>query len=189
LERKGSFFILLIIIAILTLIIAVLATFIIVVGVNGPQKAVSEERETSKSDDSEDDETSSPTPTVIDENLLSTVKLFSERTLFNLKTDEGKTAALMADVTIKYINKMSGIKDVTAKISANEDNLKEIVSNYFNSLTFDDVTQLETKLQAKEDLKAEMNRYLISTIENEGDRKKVKEIVYEVVFSGWNYQR
>ena len=179
-EKKGSFFILLVIIAVLTLIVAVLAAFIILVGINPPQAAAitNDQAIGSRSE-----------VTVIDEKLISTRKLFSEKQFFNLKSSDGKMAICMVNVTIKYINKLDGIKDVEAKMQVNEDNLKEIVSSYFKGLTYDQIEKLETKLQAKEDLKNEMNVFLLSTIEKESDRRKVGEIVYEIIFSEWNYQK
>ena len=170
---------LLVIIAILTLIIAVLAAFIILVGINPPQSAVA----------NGSPPVSGPQATVIDEKLLTPLKLFSDKQYFNLRTDDNRLSVVIVDVTIKYINKMDGIKDVAAKISLHEDNLKEIVCNYFQSMTYDEIKNLDTKLQAKEDLKDEMNSFLIATIEKDTDRRKVVEIVYEVVFSGWNYQQ
>ena len=177
-EKKGNFFILLIIIALLTLIIAVLAAFIILVGVNQPTIAGDGSLAMN-----------APAPAPVSETLLSTLKLFPERQILNLRSAGGRSGAGTVDVSIKYINKVDGIKDVAAKIGLHEDNLREIVSNYFLTKTFEQVSTLEARLQAKEDLKDEMNMFLISTIDNEKDLQKVNEVVYEVVFAGWTFQQ
>ena len=177
-EKKGNFFILLIIIALLTLIIAVLAAFIILVGVNQQTAATSAGTGGSLQP-----------PAPVSESLLSTVKLFPERQILNLKSTDGRIAAGYVDISLKYINKVDGIKDVAAKIELNEDNLREIVGNYFLRMTYEEASTPEARVRAKEDLKDEMNVFLISTIDNEKDMRKVYEIVYEVVFAGWTFQR
>ena len=181
-EKKSSFFIFLIIIAVLTLIVAALTAFIVLIMPNR-MSAV-------------DAQASGAAPQAVvtavtppDEKYISTMKLFSDRQFFNLKNeDPNKISVCIVDVSIKYHNKVDGIKDVPAKMDLNMDNLKEIVSTYFQNVTLDQIKEIETKARAKEDLKAELNQFLISTVDKEKDRRKVTEVVYEVVFSGWNYQ-
>ena len=180
-EKKSNFFILLIIIAVLTMIIAVLAAFIIIVGINKPAVA----------DVSTPGVTNAYVPGALppDEQYISTMKLFSDKQFFNLKSDDpNKIAVCIVDVSVKYYNKLEGIKDVPAKMTLNQDNLKEIISTYFQNITLEQIKEIETKIKAKEELKIELNQFLISTIDKEKDRRNVGEIVYEVVFSGWNYQ-
>ena len=181
LEKKSSFFIFLIIIAVLTLVVAALTAFIVLVMPN--QKVAAEA--------SAGGQAQVVVPSVMppDERYISTMKLFSDRQFFNLKNDDpNKISVCIVDVSIKYHNKLDGIKDVQAKMDLNMDNLKEIVSTYFQNISLDQIKQIETKAKAKEELKAEINQFLISTVDKEKDRRKVTEVVYEVVFSGWNYQ-
>jgi len=178
LEKKSNFFVLLVIIAVLTLIIAVLSAFIIIVGINPPGVSAAESNSSSSN---------GAALQPIDDSLISTVKLF-DKELFRVHCDEGKLAVVKADVTIKYINKIDGIKDVPAKITLHEDSLREIAGKYFQRLDCKYMGAIETRLQAKEDLKDEMNAFLLATIEKDSDRKKVSEIIYEVVFPTWTEQ-
>jgi flagellar basal body-associated protein FliL len=180
LEKKGNFFVLLVIIAVLTLIVAVLSAFIIIVGINPPVNSVTAESNLSSG-------VRGPELQPVDDNLISTLKLF-EKEVFRVHCDEGKLAVVRADVTIKYINKLDGIKDVSAKVSLHEDSLREITGKYFQRMECTNMSLLETRLQAKEDLKDEMNAFLLATIEKDSDRRKVTEIIYEVVFPTWNEQ-
>ncbi|MDR1440662.1 MAG: hypothetical protein LBJ10_11925 [Clostridiales bacterium] len=182
-EKKSNFFILLIIIAVLTLIIAVLAAFIVLVGFNSPQAATA-----GAGPAAEGGGVVYAAPP--DESTLATLPLFADRQFFNLKNAPGSSqlSVCIVDVSIKYFTKVDGIKDVAAKLELNKSNMKEIVSTYFQDLTRDEIDKIATKAEAKENLKSELNEFLISTISSDKDRKKVTEIVYEVVFSGWNYQ-
>ena len=180
-EKKSSFFIFLIIIAILTLVVAALTAFIVLVMPN--MKTTAEPSSGAQT------QIVVPSVTPPDERFISTMKLFSDRQFFNLKNeDPNKISICIVDVSIKYHNKLDGIKDVQAKMDLNMDNLKEIVSTYFQNISLDQIKEIETKAIAKEELKAELNQFLISTIDKEADRRKVTEVVYEVVFSGWNFQ-
>jgi hypothetical protein len=153
----------------------------VIVGINSPQQAAAPGAAAQA-----DSVQLAPPP---DEASLATMALFSDRQFFNLKNSGSSTLSVcIVDVSIKYFSKVDGIKDVAAKLTLNQNNLKEIVSSYFQELTRDEIEQISTKAAAKDDLKKELNEYLISTISNDGDRKKVSEIIYEVVFSGWNYQ-
>jgi flagellar basal body-associated protein FliL len=184
-EKKGNFFVLLIIIAVLTLAVAVLAAFIFLVGFNQPSAAADDGAAAQAAADAAAASAVEPP----DEASLTTMKLFADKQFFNLKsTDPNKLAVCIVDVSVKYFTKVDGIKDVAAKMTLNEDNLKEIVSTYFQQLTLEDLERIETRAKAKDDLKRELNEFLISTIDKASDRQKVKEIIYEVVFSGWNYQ-
>ena len=181
-EKRGNFFVLLVVIAVLTLIIAVLSAFIMIVGVNPPVGAVHAETQPTV------DESGRAALAPMDPRLLSTIRLFPERQLFNVSCDKDRLAVVIADVSITYINRVDGIRDVNAMITLFEDNLREIVGKYFGKMECGVISDVETRLQAKDDLKDEMNNFLISTIENERDRRRVEEIVHEVVFPTWNFQ-
>jgi len=182
LEKKGNFFIFLLIIAILTLIIAALVSFIMLVGISGPP-AVAESA----------NDTGPQAFTVVgeppDEGALATLVLLESGKPINLMTDNASRPSFaLIEMSIKYFVKVDGIKDVQAKINLNAANLQEIVTTYFMAMSVEEFSRFETKARVKDELKQEFNNYLISTISAEKDRRKVTEVVYDVVFSAWNYQ-
>jgi flagellar basal body-associated protein FliL len=73
-------------------------------------------------------------------------------------------------------------------MTLNKANLQEIVTTYFMAMSVDEFSRFETKARVKEELKQELNDFLLTTISAEKDRRKVKEVIYDVVFSAWNYQ-
>ena len=181
-EKKGSFFIFLVIIAVLTLIIAALVSFIMLVGINSPSAAAGG-----------NDAASSPAVSGMfgeppDEASLDTVSLLDKSQPINLKSDDpSKPAYALVSMSVKYFIKIDGIKDVQAKITLNKANLQEIATTYFMAMGLEEFSKFETKAKVKEDLKKEMNEFLLSTISTEKDRRKVKEVIYDVIFSEWNY--
>jgi len=178
LEKKSSFFIFLIIIAILTLIIAALVSFIMLVGINASNSAPN---------GGESSATVSVEPP--DESLLANLVLLESARPINLRTDDPtRPSFALVEMSIKYFKQVDGIKDVQAKITLNTANLQEIVTTYFMAMGVDEFSKFETKARAKEELKKELNEYLLMTISSEKDRKKVDEVIYDVVFSAWNYQ-
>jgi len=183
LEKKGSFLVFLFIIAILTLIIAALVAFIMLVGINNP--AVSAEGAVNGGD---------ANPYVLageppDEASLATIILLESGQPINLLTnDAAKPSFALVEMSVKYFIKVDGIKDVQAKMALNKANLQEIVTTYFMTMSVDEFSRFETKARAKDELKQELNEFLLTTIAGEKDRRKVKEIIYDVVFSAWNYQ-
>ena len=185
-EKKGNFFLLLLIIAILTLIIAALVTFIMLVGITAPAQVASNAG-------GEGSGYTGP-PIIIygeppDEASLSTMQLIASNQPLNLMTDNpAKPSYALVELSIKYFNKIDGIKDVPAKIDLNKANLQEIVTTYFMAMSVEEFSRFETKTLAKNDLKRELNTFLLTTIPGEKDRRKVTEVVYDVVFSAWNYQ-
>ncbi|MDR3120561.1 MAG: flagellar basal body-associated FliL family protein [Clostridiales bacterium] len=180
-EKKGNFFILLIIIAVLTLIIAVLAAFIVIVGINRPAAA--------QEGDPAGSYAAAPAVEPPDEASLSTASLLEAGKPINLKSSStAKPSYAIIEMSVKYFNTIDGIKDVAAKIELNKPNLQEIVTTYFMEMSVEDFAQFETKARAKDELKQEFNEFLLTTIPAEKDRRKVKEIIYDVVFTAWNYQ-
>lgn len=181
-EKKGNFFLFLIIIAVLTLIIAVLVSFILLVGINGPAAAA---------DSSNAVNSGSPAMTgePPDEASLATVQLIDSSQPINLMSDNPlKPSYAIVEMSVKYFSKVDGIKDVEAKMTLNKANLQEIVTTYFMAMNVEEFSRFETKAKSKDDLKQAMNEFLLTTISSEKDRRKVKEIIYDVVFSAWNYQ-
>jgi len=183
LEKKSSFFIFLFIIAVMTLIIAVLASFILLVGISGT-KAEAEEpaREGGVANN-----TLLISPP--DEEDLSIMPLLETSKPINLKSENAaKPSYAIIEMSVKFFNKLDGIKDVQSKMNLNKANLQEIVTMYFMAMDVETFSKVETKIKAKEELKEQLNFFLLSTIAVEKDRRKVKEVVYDVVFSSWNYQ-
>ena len=182
LEKKGSFIVFLFIIAVLTLVIAALVTFIMVVGINNPAIAA------------EGANTNESNPYVLageppDEASLATIILLESGQPINLLPgDAAKPSFALVEMSVKYFIKVDGIKDVQAKMALNKANLQEIVTTYFMTMSVDEFSRFETKARAKDELKQELNEFLLTTISGEKDRRKVKEVIYDVVFSAWNYQ-
>ncbi|MCL2058744.1 MAG: flagellar basal body-associated FliL family protein [Oscillospiraceae bacterium] len=182
-EKKSSFLIFLVIIAFLTLIIAALVTFIMLVGINGPALAA-EGAYTGR--DNEPYVLAGEPP---DEASLATIALLESGQPINLMTsDPSKPSYALVEMSVKYYVKIDGIKDVQAKMNLNKANLQEIVTTYFMAMDVDEFSRFETKARVKDELKQELNEFLLTTISGEKDRRKVKEVIYDVVFSAWNYQ-
>ena len=183
-EKKSNFLVFLVIIAILTLIIAALTTFIIIVGINGPAS-------TAEAGDSASYSASYAMAGGIppDEDSLSTIPLIESGQAINLASDNpAKPSYALIEMSIKYFNKIEGIKDVQAKITLNKANLQEIVTTYFMAMSVEEFSRFETKARVKEELREELNGFLLSTISTDKERRKVGDIIYDVVFSAWNYQ-
>ena len=182
-EKKSNFLIFLVIIAILTLIIAALVAFIMLVGINGP--AVSAEGNNTGGSSGSYAMAGEPP----DESSLATIVLLESGKPINLMTDNAsKPSYALIEMSVKYFIKVDGIKDVQAKIELNKANLQEIVTTYFMAMDVDEFSRFETKARVKNDLKQELNDFLLTTISDAKDRRKVNEVIYDVVFSAWNYQ-
>ena len=181
-ERKSSFFVFLIIIAILTLVIAALVSFIMLVGIN----AATAEGGAAVGGATDVYAFAGEPP---DEASLATEVLFESGKPINLMSDNvSKPSYALVEMSVKYFIKIDGIKDVQAKILLNKANLQEIVTTYFMAMSVDEFSRFETKARAKEDLKRELNDFLLTTIAGEKDRRRANVIIYDVVFSAWNYQ-
>ncbi|HOM02064.1 MAG TPA: flagellar basal body-associated FliL family protein [Acetivibrio sp.] len=166
-ERKSSFFVLIGIVAFLSLALALLAGYIFFVqgGQDGAQKSPDKAVVTPKDKD------------------LMKIKLFDEKTPFNLKsTDPKKISVIVVNVEVSYFAKVKKISDTTAKIEANKSKLQEIVGTYFQSLTLEDVMKSDAKERAREELTKMMNDQLLANENTNSD------IVYTVVFDQWFYQ-
>jgi flagellar basal body-associated protein FliL len=183
LEKKSNFMLLLIIISILTLIIAALVSFILLVGING----VSTAAEGANARWGSGAAAVSAEPP--DESTLATIQLFESAQPLNLMTDDpSKPTYALIEMSVKYYAKIDGIKDVQAKIALNKANLQEIVTTYFMAMNVSEFSRFETKARVKNELKQELNDFLLTTVSGERDRRRVNEIIYDVVFSSWNYQ-
>jgi len=168
LESKGSFFVLLIIIAILTLTLAVLAGYLFL-GTGTQQTGATLEESTQELRRPADNE-------------LSKVELFDDNTYFNLKTD-GRTSVLQISAELNYFKKVKGIKNTEEKINFNINKIKEIIGTYFQSKTYEEISQPEAKEKANKELTEQINEFLVSNEDTKND------IVYEIVFDKWFYQQ
>jgi len=167
LERKSSFFVLIGIVAFLSLALALLAGYIFFVqggqgeGHNSASKVV---------------------VTPKDKDLMK-IKLFDEKTPFNLKnTDSKKISVIVVNVEVSYYAKVKKISDTTAKIESNKGKLQEIVGTYFQSLTLEEVMSSDAKEKARENLTKMMNEQLLANEKTDSD------LIYTIVFDQWFYQ-
>jgi flagellar basal body-associated protein FliL len=168
LENKSSFFILISIVAILSLTVVLLAGYVFVVQGSNPVNAKNSQNQNVK---------------IPSEKELIKEKLFEEKTAFNLKSEETeKVSVIVVSVELSYYKKVKGIKNTTSKIEANKSKLQEIVGTYFQNLTIDEVSDVEFKEKAREELTVLMNEHLLM---NENSKEN---IIYTIVFEQWFYQ-
>jgi flagellar basal body-associated protein FliL len=166
LAGKGSFFILLLIVAFLSLAVAVMAGLFFF---------------TSNSDDEdtvEKKEVKAPKDSELGEFLI-------DKKAFNLKDGEdNKQAFLQVSAVVKYYLAIESIKDLdtAGKVTANQAAILEIFNKYFQKLTLEDVKKDDSIDKAKKSLVKEINEYLVSNEEYKVD------IVYTINFSEWLYQ-
>jgi len=171
LNGKGSFFILLMVIAFLSLSLTVLALYVFVFGGNGSGKGV--------------DAGQATVQYVPKDSELAEISLFEGEKVFNLKSGDkdGKyISAIRVSIKLKYFIKVDGIKDVAGKLEARQSEMRELVGNYFLNMTLDEVSKPETKEKAKKELKEQINKLLLAS-------EKIKtDLVYSVVLEDWFYQ-
>lgn len=169
---KGSFFVLLIVVAFLSLSLAVLAIYVFVFGGNGSGK--------------ETKVVETVTVTTPKDSELAEMALFEGDKIFNLKpsqaSEEKSLAAIRVSIKLKYFIKVEGIKDVAIKLKAYESEMRELVGNYFLNMSVDEVAKPETKEKTKKDLKQQINHLLL-----ESEIIKT-DLVYSVVLEDWFYQ-
>jgi flagellar basal body-associated protein FliL len=172
LESKGTFFILIIIVAVLTLTLAALAGYIFLV--QGPSNS--------------NEETSSQVNAVTEvpkETDLATLELYESKKYFNLKNDDpNKIAVIQVGVSLQYFIAIKENKKlvVSEKIDAYLPEIKEIIGTYFLNVTLDQVKDPAQIQKIKDDLKTQINELL-----NSGEKDKY-EYVYKVIFDDWLFQ-
>jgi flagellar basal body-associated protein FliL len=164
LEGKGSFFILLVIVAILTLTLAVLAGYLFFV--SGTPKTTTEVSAHETENKPKEEE-------------LGHHTLFEGKQYFNLKSvEEEKVSIIMLGIQIDYLKS----KDTEAdeeKFVAFGGKIKEVIGTYFQNMTLEDAKKPETKDKVKEDLKKKFNELMAHA------QKDKKDFVYEVIFYEW----
>lgn len=112
-----------------------------------------------------------------------TVKQILDKKAFNLKIgNDKKNTYAQISAEIVYLNKVTGIKDTTLKITAFDGEIKEIIGTYFENLTLEDFQKTDAKAKAKEELKKRINECLNS------NEKTKNDIVYQINFQEWLYQ-
>jgi flagellar basal body-associated protein FliL len=174
LESKGTFFILIIVVAVLALTLAALAGYLFLVqGTSNSSGTAVASEATVKEVPKEED--------------LVKIPLYADKSYFNLKNDDpNKIAMMQVNVTLKCYKTLKEKENkkviVEEKIDAYSDEIKELVSRFFLSETLEDVKNLEVMDQAKEELRKQINELL-----NEGN-KHPEDIVYKVIFSQWLFQ-
>jgi flagellar basal body-associated protein FliL len=172
LESKGTFFILIIVVAILTLTLAALAGYLFLV--QGAPQAKSEVQAAV-----------AETAVVPKEIDLATLELFDSKKYFNLKNnDPTKIAVIQVSVSLQYFKAIKEDKKliVEEKVAAYQPEIKELVGTYFLNVSIDDVKMPDAKEKAKKELKKQINDLL-----NNGEKNKY-EYVYKVIFDEWLYQ-
>jgi Flagellar basal body-associated protein len=175
LESKGTFFILIIVVAVLALTLAVLAGYIFLVQGNS-------------SNDSKGAAANTAVSTEIPEDKdLGTLELYDSKQYFNLKNDDNsKTIAIIqVNVALQYFLAIKDDKKIKVeeKLTSNQLEIEELISTYFMHVTLDDVKQPDAKEKAKSELKKQINDLL-----NEGEKKEPHEYVYKVIINQWLYQ-
>ena len=171
-ENKGSYFIILLfIIAFLTLTLAALAGYIFLGGgQKAPADGVAVQKEVTVKRPAES------------ELIPLATKLFEGKKYFNLKSaDDKKISIIQVNISLKLFNK----KGFADKTKSYLEEIREIVSSYFQSMTLEEARQTETRTKAKHDLKKEINNLLNASETNE---KKKEDIVYKVIFDEWFFQ-
>lgn len=164
-EGKGSFIILLAIVAFLSLTLAVLAGYVFFVG-GSSSKHTPEVTATRPKDED-----------------LASKKIFEGKKYFNLKSEnDNKIAVIQVTGEIQYFKKVKGLKDTKAKLDFYDSEIKKIIGSYFQNMTKAEVEKPETRSLAEKDLAKKINELL-----NSSEDAKY-EIVYKVVFDDWFYQ-
>lgn len=168
-EGKGSYFILLVIVAFLSITLAFLAIGYFVFDNHGStEKEVIVVNEPKIPDDKD---------------LVS--KIIFEKTNFNLKkTDEKQVAVIVLSASMKHIKEVEGMtpEEVSAKIDFYSSEIKSAIGTYFQGLTLDDVRNTGWKEKASNELKDEINGILMN------NDKKASPLVYSIVFDYSFYQ-
>ncbi len=171
-SSKGTFFILIIVVAVLTLTLAALAGYIFLVqGTSNGTETTSENVHT---------ETSVPKDTE-----LSTLALYESKKYFNLKNeDPNKISVIQVGVSLQYLNAIKEDKKliVSEKIEAYLPEIKEIIGTYFLNVTLDQVKDPAEIQKIKDELKVRINELI-----NSGEEEKY-EFVYKVIFDDWLFQ-
>lgn len=169
LENKGIFYILLIIVAILTLSLALMAGYLFVVSdaPNNPESA---------------DMMAANQEKIPNDNELAYYDLYTEKTNFNLMSEDGRIHVLQMTAKLKYFKRVKGIKNTQQKITLYDSEIKELFGTYFQKVTVDQVSKPEFKEKSKIEL-----TQLINELLNKGEEKK-KAIIYTTIFDEWFYQ-
>lgn len=166
-EGKGSFFILLFIVAFLSLTIAVLAGYVFFVAGNPKTPTEAVKQEDAKKPKEEE---------------LHTVQLFEGKKYLNLKnTDDKKIAVIQIGISIKYFKgKEKEEKKIEDKIKPYIEELQEKTIEYFGDITLEEaLNKSATMDKAKKDLLKKFNEIVPP------DEKEKKSIIYSVIFYDW----
>lgn len=164
---KGSFFILLFVVAFLSLTLAGLAGYVFFFA--GPTQSAAPETTVNEKNK------------VVDESKLGEKQLFDSKKYFNLKsTDDKKISVIQVGIKIKYFKEVDKLKekDILAKLSSYDSEIKEQVGIYFRNLTLEDVKMPDAEERARKVLVQQFNKTY-------GEKE---DIVYSIIFDEWFYQ-
>ena len=166
-EKKGSSFILLIIVAFLSLALAILVGYLFIVNGNTKTTVETTQKETTK---------------VPAEKDLASISVFEGKKYFNVKSaTDNRIAVVQVAVGLKYYKVVKKI-NVEELLTGRMSEIGEAIGSYFMNVTLEDIKKPETKVKVKSDLKV-----IINDILSRGEKEKL-EIVYMVVFDDWFYQ-
>ena len=171
-EAKGSYFILLIVVAILTLTLAVLAGYLFLfAGTPQPKAEATETTETAI--------TTAVTRPLDSE--LAIMKLYTEKQPLNLKCEPDKKTPpiILVNIQLQHYKKIKGLKSVEEKLTTYEGEIKELIGTYFQNVTIEEALKSDIKEKVKSDLKKKINDLLTAS------EKEKDEIVYAVIFDDW----
>lgn len=169
-EGKGSYFILLVIVAFLSITLAFLAIAFFFFGRGGESEV--------------DKPVATATTSVPTADDLA-IKVICEKQNFNLKkTSDKEIAVIVLSVTMKHFKTVDDLKEaeVTAKIDFYSKEINSALITYFLGLTLEDVSKEETINKAEEELTQKINEILAN-----GD-SKASPIVYSIICDYWFYQ-
>lgn len=175
-ESKGTFFILIIVVAVLALTLAVLAGYIFLVQGNS----------TNNSKDNTSGNTTVSTQ-VPEEKDLAILELYDGKKYFNLKNEDNSKniAIIQVNIALKYFISIKEDKKIKVeeKLNNNILEIKELIGTYFMHVTLEDAKKEDAKEKAKTELKKQINDLL-----NVGESKQPHEYVYKVIIDEWLYQ-
>lgn len=167
LEGKGSFFILLFIVAFLSLTLAVLAGYVFFVAGNPKDKTEADTKEKIEVKVSEEE--------------LASIQLFEGKKYLNLKQEGDNLAVIQVGITVKYL-KGKDVKKSEETVNHYADELREAVIAYFSNMTVQEAkNQTAAMKKAKEDLTIRFNQI----VPPDPKDKKKRPMIESVVFYDW----
>lgn len=173
-DSKGTYIILIVVVALLALSLAALAGYVFIVQGSPPKDSSGET--THEQVDVE----------IPKKNNRIIIDLFEQKRVYNLKSsDPNKTSVIQAFVSLDCHKTLKRDKKavVSEIVGDYSGEIQELVVRFFMTKTIDDVKNIEFMDNAKKELAEQINALL-----NEGESVP-EDIVYKVIFSEWLYQQ